>query len=435
MKKYSGKIVYVRKNYGQLLTTIDGHNVRLYFFVKPNMVSDNFFVLGKYVKFEVRNMTIRYTNVVCAYNLISANKNPKPVKLESEKEFLDIGLRGYYDLSDDPKNISKETKEELITQNNAVNAFLLNWILFLEKETKRIIEKTIDMAGISHNDYLDKLIENKQTAKIIKDAFKTLKDDIIFREESDSFKFKEKENDPNDVDIVYAPLSLIFEQLTITELACIFKVTYNLCKEKLDKDFETLNHYLSTMLLDVAFIRNKAAHGNAVIPLILDDAFSPSYFYEMASIYPQWNSNNKTNDVENYSAFEFIRFNARMMAKDGVNLAGIYGGPLQIALFYTKSLLINQAKKSLFSLVFLLMCIFSYWDKEKYDDFRYEIEYLSILFSNEEESNIFLTFPSKENSISIQLTRILIPIFYYSDTPAAFKMYSSICYEVSRNAK
>jgi hypothetical protein len=399
------------------------------------MITNGQFNLGRYVKFEIRNMTIRFTNVVCAYNLISANKNPKPIKFEEQKCYPDLGMRGYYDLSDNLDSISEETKKQLSEQNDAFNAFLLNWILFLEKETKKIIQATIDKAGISQDNYLEILIQNKQTSKIIKDAFKMLKDDTFFRTVSDSFIYKTKDNDPNDVDVVYAPLSLIFEQLTIKELSCVLSVTYNICKEKLDKDFETLTYYLSTMLRDVTFIRNKSAHGNAVVPLILDHAFSPSYFYEMASIYPQWNSNNKINDVEKYPAFEFIRFNARMLAKEGVNLAGIAGSPLQIALFYTKSLLINQAKKSFFSFVFLLMCVFSYWSKDRFDNFICEADYYGILYSDEKESNIFSTFPSNNNSIRIQFTRILIPIFYYSGTPFTFKMYSSICRELIHDKK
>lgn len=429
--EYSGKIVYVRNNYGLLSTTIDEHNVRLYFIVKPSMVMNDRFILGKYVRFKVRNMTIRYTNVVCAYNLTSANKSPKPIKLEDKKKYSDFELRGYYDLLDDSNVIDEETKKELVEHNNGVNAFFLSWILYLEKETKKIIEASLIKAGISHNDYIEKLSQNKQTSKIIKEAFKMLKDDTLFRAESDSLIYNEKDNDPNDIVVSDAPLSLLFEQLTLIELSSVLNVTYDLCKDKLDEDFAILNYYLSSMLSDVIFIRNKAAHGNAVIPLILDDAFSPSYFYEMASIYPNWNSNEKTNDVEKYPAFEFIRFNTRMMAKEGINLAGIDGSPLQIALFYTKSLLINQAKKSLFSMFFLLMCVFSYWSKEKYNDFRYEAEYLGVLLSDEKDTNVFFSFPSDKNSISIQLTRILIPIFCYSETPTTFKMYSSICYRIS----
>lgn len=431
-KMYSGKIVYVRKNYGMLSTIIDEHNVRLYFIVKSYMVENNKFILGKYVKFEIRNMTIRYTNVVCAYNLVPSNKNPKPIKVENIKNYPDVNLRGYYDLLDNQESINEETKKELAEHNDAVNIFFLDWILFLEKETKKIIETSLNKSGISHKEFIEKLSQNKQTSRIIKDALKMLKDDTLFRTESDSLNYKEKENDPNDIDVSDTPLSLLFEQLTLVELSNVLNVAYELCKDKLDEDYKILNYYLATMLSDVTFIRNKAAHGNAVVPLILDDAFGPSYFYEMTSIYPKWNSNDKINDVENYPAFEFIRYNTRMMAKEGINLAGIDGSPLQIALYYTKSLLINQAKKSLFSLIFLLMCVFSFCDKEKYKDFRYGAEYLGILLSDEKDTNVFFSFPSDKNSIRIQLTRILIPIFCYSETPTSFKMYSSISYKISQ---
>ena len=428
-KRYIGKIEFVRKNYGLVSTTIEDHNVKLYFITKPDMFDEKqCFVFGKYISFETRNLTIRDTNVVCAYNLKPNNEKPKKIKIEKDS-LSDSNYDGV---------VSKELLKDLSVagalskKDNEANLFFFKWILYLEQETKDLICEMLNKASIDSSSFIDALKNNNKTSKIIKDVLNKLREDTLFRTESDSLKYIIKDNDPNDVVIVDAPVRLMLEQLTIKDISLVFNISYDKCKNKLDEDLDAMCFYFSNMLDDVVFIRNKVAHGKTVIPLILDDVFSPSYLYEMASIYPKWNSCEKTNDVEKYPAFEFIRYQTRSLAKAGINLAGIDGGPLQIALFFTKSLLINQAKRSFFSLMFLLMCVFSYWNDSKYNNFIKEIEAIGIICFERDHESVFSKLPSEDNSIRTQLSRLVAPIFAYADGPITFKLFSSISLKIFR---
>ncbi len=428
-KRYVGEVIYVKKNYGFLSTIIDNFKVRLFFVVKPEMIDNkNYFISGNKVTFLTRNITLRGTNVVSAYDIKPCedskkfcNKIDNYIKYDRFKEYENV-------LECD---IDDEFKDKLINQEKKVALFFMNWILFIEEKTKDIIEEVLKTNDVDSSLFINILINEKKTKKFILDSLDRMKKNTMFRNESDYITYKLKENDPNDVEVCNAPILMLLDQLTINELCTIVEICYNKYHNNLSRDFKALFFYIKNLLPDIIFIRNKVAHGNCVIPSIIDDTFSPSYFYEMASIMPNWNSNENLNDVERYVPFEFIRYQARSLAKGGINLAGIDAGPLGIGLFFTKSLVINQAKKSYFSFAFLIMCIFSYWEDDYFDDFMDEIGYVGLLITDESPETIYSSFPKKQ-PIRIKLSRILAPIFIYAGTPELFKSFSSISLNFSK---
>lgn len=425
-KRYNGEIIYVRKNYGLISTKVEDHNVRIFFLVKPEMLDNDSFILGKNINFLTRNLQIRGTNVVTAYDLKPDIVNPTKLKIENCENISDYYSQSYISLFKSEYPIDEETNNKLLEKEKMVADFFMRWILFLEKEIKEFLIFILDKQSISSLDFIDILKSENETKKIVCDALKKLQDNSIFRPESDSFLYSINEHDPNDVIIKDAPIMMILEQLTLNELAIVFNsCKKNYCKN-INSDMKILFYYTTDMLSDVIFIRNKVAHGKAVIPLIIDDTFSPSYFFEMASVFPSWNSNDNFNNAENYSAFSFIRYITKSMAKEGISLTEISGGPMEQALFFTKSLFINQAKRSLFSLIFLLMCVFSYFDSSKYNEFMDDLISVGIVGFKKTPPSIYSEFPNKENSIECRLTRILMPIFKYSGSINNFKMFSSI---------
>lgn len=426
-KRLEGKVSFIRKNYGALSTKIDNKTVRLFFLVKAEMVDENGnFILGENVSFQTRNVIIRGTNVVCAYNLKPLAETQKKIEPLENKNNADYNSYKYLNFLGDKYSVDEKTNKELMEQEKIIDLFFMEWILFLEKETKKILLFVLEKSFVKSKDFIALLKQDKLTSKIIIDSLQKIKENTFFSPASDSIIYAIKINDPNDVEVIDAPLIMILEQLTLKELSLVLKVCQPLYSKNIDDDKNKLLFYITSMIQDILFIRNKVAHGNIVVPYILDDIFSPSYFYEMASVFPSWNSNSNTNDVENYPAFHFIRFQTRMLAKEGINLAGISGGPMEISLFFTKSLLINQAKKSLFSFAFLLMCVFAYWDESKFSEFMSAISSVGILGTDSSPESIYSTFPNKKNSIERELTRLLFPIFYYCGIPQQFKIFSSI---------
>lgn len=431
-QRFNGNIIYVRRNFGFLSSTINGFKVRLYFVVKPEMISaDNKFAFGNQVTFLTRNLSIRGTNVVVAYDLKRNKNSINNIEIEQAVPIEETNSNSFITLFRNKINIDAKMNSTLLEHEKEVQLCFLKWILYIEKETKLIIKHFLSKTNITNQLFLNTLKSNKSTKKIIEEALRKLKENTMFRYESDSLTYIAKPNDPNDIEVSDAPILMVLEQLTISDLSLVIDTCYQICSDLLSKDDQILLCYLKELFPDLMFLRNKIAHGHSLIPLIIDDTFSPSYFYEMASVFPSWNSNQETNDVEKYVAFNFIRFQARSLAKAGINLAGINGGPMDIGLFFTKSLLINQAKKSFFSFVFLIMVIFAYWNDQEYDSFFSDISSLGILALTDSPKTPFSSFPSAENSIELMLTRIIAPIFEYAGTPSSFKMFSSITIDKS----
>lgn len=213
------------------------------------------------------------------------------------------------------------------------------------------------------------------------------------------------------------------------ELSDILKAIFpelSSIKEK-DSDLYTFLWYLEGMLSDLSIIRNAVAHGNAITPLIIDDTFNPAYFYEMADAFPQWNSNESLNNAENYKAFTFIRFLAKGEAKGGVHLTGFYTGSPQIeALFFTKSLFLNPSKKSMFSMFFLIHATFSFFDDNQMSKFYEDLHKSGLSFYDGDSESMFTGFPSKNNSISSRLLKVVWLILKYGGKNS-FKCFADVC--------
>ena len=148
------------------------------------------------------------------------------------------------------------------------------------------------------------------------------------------------------------------------------------------------------MFIELSIIRNACAHGNPLVPLILDDNYSPSYLHDLSSEYPEFNSGN---DVREWKLFEPIRWTTRQLAKIGI--APHYRGALQLTGLYTaKYILINPARRSFFSFLFILEYYFKFINRNKSSELLFRDEFNRLLpYSGEDKpedrQNIYVLFP------------------------------------------
>lgn len=427
-KKYIGKIVKLHKNHGMVETTISDHKVRLFFNVIPSMLdAKGNSLLCENVSFETRNMTWHGTNIICAYDI--KNESGPVVKIDSihlkEEDFsrfLFTSLR--------PDSIpGKNTLDKLIETERKVSLFYLKWILYIEKTTKSAIAKALKLIDKPFSWLVTKLESTQSTKKIIKNALESVKEKTWLLSTSDFVSFSQKENDPNDVVVSDAPIELLLSTVTLGELADILKAIFSELSpiEEKGPDLYLYLWYAEGMLPDLSVIRNAAAHGNVITPFIIDDTFSPTYFYEMADAFPQWNSNDSLNDAENYKAFTFIRFLTKGEAKGGAHLSGrpIYSPQLE-ALFFTKSLFLNPARKSMFSTFFLLHAAFSFIDGSQRNGFYNDLHDSGLSFFDGDGESPFTGYPSKDYPISCRLFKVVYLVLEYGDEKS-FKGFATVC--------
>ena len=427
-KRYSGRIVELYKNHGMVETTINDHKVRLFFNVVPSMLdSKGNSVLREDVTFETRNMTWHDINVVCAYNIKVEGGSLVRITLpniigKDFSRFLFAALR--------PESMpGKNTLDKLIETEKKVSLFYLNWILFVEKSTKVAIRKAIELIGKTSSWLIDKLKTANTTKKIIKNALESVKEKTWLLSASDFVSFAQKDNDPNDVVVSDVPIELLLSTVTLGELSDILSVIFSDLSsvKETDPDLYIYLWYAEGMLADLSVIRNAAAHGNAVTPLIIDNTFSPAYFYEMSDAFPQWNSNESLNNAENYKVFTFIRYLTKGEAKGGAHLTGLPISSPQIeALFFTKSLFLNPAKKSMFSMFFLVHAAFSFVDGSQREQFYDDLHKSGLSFYDEDEESPFTGFPSKDYPISCRLLKIVYLVLKYGGE-SSFKGLATIC--------
>ena len=284
-KRYSGKIIEFHKNHGMVETMIRDHKVKLFFNVLPSMLdSKGKSTITENVSFETRNMTWHDINIVCAYDLKNEGGSLVQISSQNIKEkdfsrFLFASLR--------PNSIpGKNTLDSLINAEKQVSLFYLKWILYIEKTTKSALAKAIELIGESSAWLISKLKENSSTKKIIKNALEGVKEKTWLMPTSDFVSFSPKDNDPNDVTISSAPIELLLSTVTLGELSDILIAVFpelSTIKE-INSDLYTFLWYAEGLLPDLSIIRNAAAHGNAITPLMIDDTISPAYFYEMADV-------------------------------------------------------------------------------------------------------------------------------------------------------
>lgn len=427
-----GKIVRLHKNYGIIETTIYDHHVKLFFNIVSSMLNDKGEpILCEKVSFLTRKMIWHNVNIVCAYDI-----RPESGKQIEVSSFIikggDFSKSLFASLR--PDSIpGKNTLNELINTERQVSLFYLKWILYIEKSTKLALTKAIQLIEKSSSWLISKMEANKSTRKIIKNSLEGLKEKTWLLPMSDFVRFAQKQNDPNDVFVSDAPVELLLSTVTLNELADVLKAVFPelLTIEEKDPNLYIFLWYLEGMLSDLSLIRNSAAHGNIITPLIIDDTFGPAYFYDMADAFPQWNSNESLNNVEKYRAFSFIRYLAKGEAKSGVHLTGLpFYSPQIEALYFTKSLFLNPAKKSMFSMFFLIHAIFSFFDETERDNFYDDLHQSGLSFYEDDKESPFTGFPSKKDSISCRLYRIVWLILKYGDKNS-FKCFASICKKIT----
>ncbi|WP_270792598.1 Abi family protein [Enterococcus casseliflavus] len=430
-----GEIKEIHKNYGILTSNVKGKEVELYFLILPEMFKDGRFKLNKQVTFKTRKIEVRKSDVLIAYNLNNITGDDKSNKINVVEDNSIITANSYYEYLFQ-KMINKEgldssSLEKLIYVDKNAKEFFLKWILFIESTIK---DKLTSLAkDINSRDIYDKLEEHSDTKKIVNNRFKNIRNEYMFKPEFNLLELKQHGSDPNNNMVIDCPFFLFLEALSLTELGDVLNVLIEgkiLYKD--NSEYKCL-YYLKDSFVELSFIRNKSAHGNPLIPHILDNNFNPSYMYEMASAFPDWKINN---NVENWSLFNFIRYTVRSLTKQGITLTKS-GSPMLSALYFTKSLLINPAKRSFFMFFYVMMVINAYTEGNHDNETQFWNDSMLIINSlpeTQQVKNVLDSFPSKEYSIKSQLSHIIIPLVTYKmQGRDYFRMNLEITFDIGRS--
>lgn len=417
-KTYTGSIVEVHHNYGIISMNENGLNAKVLFYIFPDMLSQNTLQLSKEVSFKLSNKNIRDGTMKLAYSVSSKNlddkktfilKDSKPDYLENYNNFI---YKKFYEV-DNPDII-----EELISQDKYIKEVTLKWILFIERTVKDYIVKISINNHISSKDIYECLKQDSQTEQINKKINNKIKRDYLFRNEFELLDIdRDVQNDQNFI-LKNAPLALYLEETTIDELGKILRVLVtSVFSSFISKDVHVaFLYHIHTMFLELSKIRNASAHGNPLIPLILDLTFMPSELYDLKSVFPEFNSGK---DVSDWELFEPIRFYTRQLTKCGI--APMYHGGLQFTGLYTaKYLLINPARRSFFAFIFIINYLFAEFSDEYTllsDEFYLDFINLIPLEENENQmsTKIFMQYPSSNpttNQIASFIYFLLDPLFF-----------------------
>ncbi|MDB1690193.1 Abi family protein [Enterococcus casseliflavus] len=411
---FEGEIKDVHKNYGILTSKVQGKKVELYFLILPEMFKNGNFILNKQVTFKTRKIEVRKSDVLIAYDLKNLKRDDNSNKINVVEYNSVVTADSYYEYlfqnMINKEMIDSSSLEELISVDKSAKEFFLKWILFIESTIKNML--TSLAKDINSRDIYDRLEEHSDTEKIVTGRFKNIRNEYMFKPEFNLLELKQHGSDPNTNKVIDCPFFLFLEALSLTELGDVLNV---LIEEKIlykdSSDYMCL-YYLKDSFVELSFIRNKSAHGNPLIPHILDNNFNPSYMYEMASAFPNWNINN---NVEKWSLFNFIRFTVKSLSKQGIALTKS-GSPMLSALYFTKSLLINPAKRSFFMFFYVMMVINAYAEGNYDNETQFWNDSTLIINSfseTQQVENILNSFPSKQFSIKNQLTLTLMPLVTY----------------------
>lgn len=415
--KYEGKIVDIYKNYGTIKSIIDDHEVTVHFLIFPDMITDGVFQMTETIKYQMKNIEIRKSKVYVAYNLENiVDLEIKSWKLSKHK-FEKIIIDDHYTylfkkMAGNDYDISQENLNSLIKYDKQAKEFFLKWILYIESQMKDTLIYIFNKLQISTTTIYRVLKGNGKTKSIVDRQFKFVKSEFMFKPEFSTLSLKKSENDPNDIVVSDCPIPLFLETLSLNELGEVLNQIIqkiDLSNKKTHEEYKYL-YLVKESFLELAFIRNASAHGNPLIPIVLDNNFNANYLYEMASAFPSWNSKES---VEKWELFNFIRFTARSLYKQGIPLVDA-GSPQLSALAFTKSLLINPAKRSFFMFFFVMLCTFEYIDSNNEEEFWNESTFFIHSKQGEEViSNYFDEFPNKEYSVKTKLTGLVLPLISY----------------------
>lgn len=416
-EKFEGEVVEVNYNFGVIKSLIKDHQVYVFFFVYPDMIKNESLEMTKNVHFRIKNIEVRKSRVYIAYDLENIENTELCVwgNLKQSKDKKLIFNHYDYlfkDMMENDDNISSKNLEVLKQCDKKTKELFLKWILYLESTIKEVLSSLLSSLNVSSVTLYRILKANGRTKNIVDKQFKNIKLDFMFKTEFCAIKIKRSENDPSDIVVTDCPFSLFLENLSLNDLGAVLNqilAKIDLSNSDNSEKYKYL-YLIKESFLELAFIRNCSAHGNPLIPKILDQNFSANFFYDMASVFPSWNSKDS---VEDWELFDFIRFTARSLFKQGLPLVNA-SGPQLSALAFTKSLLINPAKRSYFMFFFVALCTFEYVSSNRENDFWRETSFFifNILSDNTEE-NYLNHFPNDDHSVKQQLTKLILPLISY----------------------
>ncbi|OFO02193.1 hypothetical protein HMPREF2607_00545 [Streptococcus sp. HMSC078H03] len=406
-RQFSGTIEEVFNNYGTVSTLIGGTKVSFFFFITPDMLyKGKYLKMARKVTFRLINSQIRDVKVKIATDLCSCpGEKIKKFKI-SKKDITDVNDYHAYIFQHFYKVTDTEILDEIIDKDIELKEVILKWVLKMEKNIKSQLTKLLMESSINSSEFYEALGQNNSLNPLKNKIFKILKSRYMFRAEFELFKIdKTDNNDAASIKLVDVPLTLFFENLTIDELSKVYSYVIEFFHTRFNNESDSYKFliYSKQMFAELSIIRNASAHGNPLIPTILDDSYSPSFLFDLKSVWPHHNSGN--NVEEEWELFHAIRWSTRMLAKDGI--APIYAGSPQLtALYISKYILINPARRSFFSFLFVVLCYFRFINIKERESFYHDFSLFMIIpehsLEDEVENNIFFNYP-KDNSVMKQI--------------------------------
>lgn len=406
-RQFSGTIEEVFNNYGTVSTLIDGKKVSFFFFITPDMLyKGKYLRIARKVNFRLINSQIRDVKVKIATDISSCSGEKIKKFMVRKKDITNVNDYHAYIFQHFYKVTDTEILQELIDKDIELKEVILKWVLKTEKNIKSQLTMLLMESSINSLEFYEALDQNNSLEILKNKIFKLLKSRYMFRTEFELFKIDISDNnDAASIKLVDVPLTLFFENLTIDELSKVYNYVIEFFHTRFNsrsKSYIFLN-FSKQMFAELSIIRNASAHGNPLIPTILDDSYSPSFLFDLKSVWPSHNSGN--NVEEEWELFNTIRWSTRMLTKEGI--APIYAGSPQLtALYISKYILINPARRSFFSFLFVALCYFRYIDNSEKENFYQDMSsFMPIPYEcyiNDSENNIFFNYP-KDNSVLKQL--------------------------------
>ncbi|WP_347116615.1 hypothetical protein [Streptococcus thermophilus] len=420
IKRIEGSIESIHKNYGIIKSKDGDYDVEYLFYIFPDMISDGVFKSTSKVTFLRTTFQIRGVKVFLAYDVQPIvgqkehNFEVQKLRIDDKRDYHDFIFKTFYKENDNC------IIDALSSEDIRFKEFILKWVLFLENEIKKSSIRLIQKYDIPIKKVYEVLSKNKETKKIHNDLFKKLKTNYVFRNEFELLEISRTDSgDVRGFEVQSAPFELYLENNTIDELGKIINVffkAFNRDEWKHDEDSMFLENSLE-MFLELSIIRNACAHGNPFIPLILDDKYSPNYLRDLSSVYPDFNSGDS---VKDWKLFKPLSWVTRQLTKIGI--APNYKGGLQHTGLYTaKYILINPARRSFFSFLFIIEYFFRFIAENTDSEIEFKREFnvfLPYFKLNEDDSDdknkLFVNYP-KSDPVLAKINRFIYPIYYGED--------------------
>lgn len=426
-----GRIKSIYRNYG---TLEDIDNKKEYnFYIFPDMMKNGKDIsINKIVTFKTKKTQIRDGKGIIAYDLKDAgNKEKRKYRLKKvDSNNLIYSDYHYYVFKEFFSIDENSIIQELINIDKNFKLFIIKWVLFLEESLKRSINEVTIKNNINSKEIFNYLLNN-ESKQIVKNRFKFIKSKYTFRKEFEYLEITRSKSDKNDFDIIDCPLSLFLEVLTLDELGKIVKNIINMDKVSKDRDDNyKFIIYTIQLLPELGIIRNAAAHGNPLIPLLFEQSYNINEKYNLSSPFP---SMNMGENVEKWELFNFVRFTTRQLSKLGI--APLWAGGLQFTgLLTSKYILINAVRRSFFSFFYIMICYFEYIEDSNEKEFWEDLKpYLGDIYSEENinDENLLRLYPNTENSVINQFFLLLYPLISYrtSENYGLFKLVLEACFD------